>query len=190
MCVLECDREGLVVVAVVVEDDVDDVEVAKRYRFTPSYTIKNDAADGAEPKSTDGNPAYIPRMVCRNEGFVAAAVAFAVLAFCNLVLIVSRGYKEQSTVRPAMAPDWRTDHDHDHECQRVSLKTRGREGHTINERVQSDETNGCSGLASSSAIIVICKCVSGGDHGCVNPAVGMNFIAHLCFQTPLSPTAP
>lgn len=38
---------------------------------------------------------------------VAAAVAGVVLrAFCSRVLIVSSGYSEQSTVRPATAPDW------------------------------------------------------------------------------------
>lgn len=52
----------------------------------------------------------MPRMVWRRERLGAAADVAegpCVRAFWRRVLIVSRGYREQSTVRPAMAPDWR-----------------------------------------------------------------------------------
>lgn len=60
----EVDVEVVVVVGVVV----------KRVRFIPSYTIKKDAADGADPNRTDGSPAYMPliEIVCLRDGRAAA----------------------------------------------------------------------------------------------------------------------
>lgn len=76
--------------------------------FTPSYTRKKEAADGMDPSMAEGRPAYIlrkvPCRVCRGarEAFCLCVVRLD----CRRVLIVSRGYRETSTVRPASAPDY------------------------------------------------------------------------------------
>ena len=75
--------------------------------LTPSYTRKKEAAEGIDPSMAEGRPAYmlrkVPCSVCR-----AASEAFfcwVVRLDCRRVLMVSRGYRETSTVRPASAPD-------------------------------------------------------------------------------------
>ncbi len=40
----------------------------ERVRLTPSYTTKKDAAEGMEPRSADGRPAYMERIVPVVEG--------------------------------------------------------------------------------------------------------------------------
>lgn len=64
--------------------------------FKKSYVTKNKDAPGADPNAATLNPLYIPlnppllKKPCDD---------------CNLVLIVSNGYKLTSTVVPAIPPD-------------------------------------------------------------------------------------
>lgn len=84
-----------------------DVSASINDLLTPSYTRKKEAADGIDPSIAEGRPAYmlrnVPRRVCRAA--IEAFCCCVVRLDCKRVLMVSRGKRETSTVRPAIAPD-------------------------------------------------------------------------------------
>jgi len=100
--------------------------------FPASYVTKNNAAPGADPAAAEASPAPRPRK---------PPLRRKPSTLCMRVLMVSKGKRTRSTLRPAMAPAVRYDHQWG---ERVVVLARARAAVAVAVADDSDSESGAA----------------------------------------------